>query len=115
VFEEPMLDFELDDEDIMEGAGTRGEALKHVFKKLFDKKKRVAVEFECGECCKKVVNGAKVFAVKNLLFLLPAKGECLFLKVISCGKIVDKQILSFIIIPFDRVCAIEFGTVQVDP
>lgn len=118
MYEDPTLDFDLEEDELRsfsEGDASRSDLLQHVLGKLVDKKKRIAVEFECGECCKKVLNGAKIVPLKGLLFLLPAKGECLFLKVISCGKIAEKQILNFIIIPLDRVCAIEFGAIQVDP
>jgi len=110
--------FDLEEDELRsfsDDDGTRSDILQHVFGKLLDKKKRIAIEFECGDCCKKVLNGAKIFTFKGLLFLLPSRGECLFLKVISCGKVAEKQILNFIIIPLERVCAIEFGAIQVDP
>ena len=82
-----------------------------------DKKedKKIGIEFECGDCCKKVINGSKLFFIKHFAVLLPAHGDCLFLKVFSGGKLVDKQIMRAIIIPVDRICAIEINPVQVDP
>lgn len=79
------------------------------------KKERIAVEFECGECCKKVINGASINIISGFLFLAPPLGECLFLKLFSAGKLAEKQILKFIIIPFDKVCSIEFGAIEIDP
>ncbi|MCL6560602.1 MAG: hypothetical protein K6U74_17765 [Firmicutes bacterium] len=86
-------------------------------KKDGDKKvdKKIGIEFECGDCCKKVINGSKLFFIKNFAVLLPAHGDCLFMKVFSSGKLVDKQIMRKIIIPIDRICAIEIDPVQIDP
>lgn len=86
-------------------------------KKDEDKKehKKIGIEFECGDCCKKVINGSKLFFIKNFAVLLPARGDCLFMKIFSGGKLVDKQIMRAIIIPVGRICAIEIGPVQVDP
>ncbi|MBE3581746.1 MAG: hypothetical protein IMW96_08995 [Thermoanaerobacteraceae bacterium] len=82
-----------------------------------DKKedKKIGIEFECGDCCKKVINGSKLFFIKKFVVLLPARGGCLLLKVFSGGKLVDRQILKAIIIPIDRICAVEINPVQVDP
>lgn len=86
-------------------------------KKDDDKKegKKIGIEFECGDCCKKVINGSKLFFIKKFAILLPAHGDCLFMKVFSGGKLVDKQIMRAIIIAVDRICAIEIEPVQVDP
>ncbi|MDN5345124.1 MAG: hypothetical protein PWQ18_1238, partial [Clostridia bacterium] len=80
-----------------------------------DKDKKIGIEFECGDCCKKVINGSKLFFIKNFAVLRPAHGDCLFMKVFSGGKLVDKQIMRKIIIPVGRICAIEINPVQVDP
>lgn len=82
-----------------------------------DKKedKKIGIEFECGDCCKKVINGSKLFFIPGFVVLVPAHGDCLFMKVFSGGKLVDKQIMRKIIIPVDRICAIEINPVQVDP
>ncbi|WP_406678228.1 hypothetical protein [Moorella sp. ACPs] len=77
--------------------------------------KKIGIEFECGDCCKKVINGSKLFFVFNFAVLLPAPGDCLFMKVFSGGQLVDKQIMRKIIIPVGRICAIEIEPVQVDP
>ncbi|AKX93887.1 hypothetical protein [Neomoorella thermoacetica] len=80
-----------------------------------DGEKEIGIEFECGDCCKKVINGSKLFFIMNFAVLLPARGDCLFMKVFSGGKLVDKQIMRAIIIPVERICAIEIQPVQVDP
>ncbi|MCL6448760.1 MAG: hypothetical protein K6U04_11515 [Armatimonadetes bacterium] len=85
-------------------------------KKDGDKKedKKIGIEFECGDCCKKVINGSKLFFIKNFAVLLPAHDDCLFMKVFSGGKLVDEQIMRKILIPVDRICAIEIDPEQVD-
>ncbi|KXG78014.1 hypothetical protein AN618_06260 [Fervidicola ferrireducens] len=95
----------------------RDEDKKDEDKKDKDKKehKKIGIEFECGDCCKKVINGSKLFFIPGFAVLLPAHGDCLFMKVFSGGKLVDKQIMRAIIIPVDRICAIEINPVQVDP
>ncbi|MDN5302531.1 MAG: hypothetical protein PWQ60_2045 [Thermoanaerobacteraceae bacterium] len=80
-----------------------------------DGDKKIGIEFECGDCCKKVINGAKLFFIFNFAVLLPASGDCLFMKVFSGGQLVDKQIMKKIIIPIGRICAIEIDPTQVDP
>ncbi|KUK12629.1 MAG: hypothetical protein XD51_0439 [Moorella sp. 60_41] len=77
--------------------------------------KKIGIEFECGDCCKKVINGSELFLVKNFVVLVPARGDCLFMKVFSGGKLVDKQLLRAIIIPASRICAVEINPVQIDP
>lgn len=76
---------------------------------------KIGIEFECGDCCKKVINGSKLFFIFNFAVLLPASGDCLFMKVFSGDKLVDKQIMRAIIIPVSRICAVEIQPVQVDP
>jgi hypothetical protein len=80
-----------------------------------DKKPRIAIEFECGDCCKKVLNGAKIFFKDYFVILLPAEGEFLLLKLFSCGKLVEKQVLAKIVIPVKRICSVEFGAIEIDP
>ena len=77
----------------------------------------IAVEFECGACCKKVLNGKKliVIPVLNVLVLLPAPGQFLILKFFCDGCLVEKQRMRAIIIRLDNVKAIEIGAEQIDP
>ncbi|MFZ5645289.1 MAG: hypothetical protein ACOY46_17085 [Bacillota bacterium] len=81
---------------------------------LSGKKDRIGIEFECGDCCKKVLNGAKIFFASGQVILLPAHGDFLFMKIFSGGKLVDKQIMKAIIVPIKRLCAIEFQPIQID-
>lgn len=75
----------------------------------------ITIEFECGDCCKKVLNGKKLFFVGSLAVLLPAPGETLLLKAFSGGCVVDKERMKAIVIGASRICAIEIRAVQVDP
>lgn len=68
----------------------------------------IAVEFECGACCKKVFNGRRliVIPVLNVLVLC---GDCLCLKLFcpGCNNPVDTQNPKSIIINLNNVKAIE--------
>ncbi|MGQ9698412.1 MAG: hypothetical protein ACUVRO_10505 [Armatimonadota bacterium] len=77
----------------------------------------IAVEFECGACCKKVLNGRRliVIPVLNVLVLLPDCGECLHLKLFCAHKLVEEQEMRAIIINLNNVKAIEIGAEQIDP
>jgi hypothetical protein len=77
-------------------------------------KHKIGIEFECGECCKKVLNGAKIFTFRGLVILLPFPGDCLFMKIFSGGKLVDKQKMRAIVVPVSRICAVEIEPVQID-
>ncbi|MEW6447964.1 MAG: hypothetical protein AB1426_07745 [Bacillota bacterium] len=87
----------------------------------YDEEKRgllnIALEFECEECCKKILNGARIFFIPviNVAVLLPPPGQHLLLKVVSCGHIVDKERVKIAIIPISRICNIEIGAEQIDP
>lgn len=70
-------------------------------------RRRIGLEFECGECCKKVTNGSEIDFKFNLVILKADEDELLHLKVFSDGKLVDEQWLKAIVVPKDRVCAIE--------
>jgi len=74
----------------------------------------IAVEFECGACCKKVLNGRRliVIPVLNVLVLLPACDEFLHLKLF-CEELVEEQKMRAIIINLNNVKAIEIGAWQI--
>jgi hypothetical protein len=80
------------------------------------KKKKIAIEFECDGCCKKVLNGNRIFFIPiiNVIVLIPPLGERLLLKVFSCGHIVDKEKMKAIVIPISRICSVEIGAEQID-
>ena len=70
---------------------------------------RAAVEYSCGDCCKRLSNAfiAVVFIPLNLVVVFPPEGECLKLETFCGGKLVQKQILTSSIILLDRVCSFE--------
>lgn len=74
---------------------------------------RLALEFECGGCCSKVENGALVVIGLDtspsggFVALLSAENENLIWQVFSGGKTIVKQTLDRILIPFNRLCALE--------
>lgn len=76
---------------------------------------RVAVEFECDDCCKKALNARILTVVDEFLILVAHDDGCILIKTISGGQLVEKEIAKAIIIPLERVCSIEFDAVQVDP
>lgn len=78
--------------------------------------RNIAIEFECGDCCKKVLNGDRLIPIISLgiVVLLPPNGASLLIKLFSGAERVETQMARAIVIPIDRICAIEFGAVQVD-
>jgi hypothetical protein len=76
--------------------------------------RNIAIEFECGECCKKVLNGASIAVTDCFVILRPAMGEQLEVKLFSEGRLVERQRVQIIVIPIDHICSIEFGAVEVD-
>ncbi|MBE0467449.1 MAG: hypothetical protein IBX71_09545 [Candidatus Desulforudis sp.] len=56
IYEDPTLDFELEEEELKsfsEGDSNRSDLLQHIFGKLLDKKKRIAVELSAGNAARK--------------------------------------------------------------
>jgi hypothetical protein len=80
-------------------------------------KRNIAIEFECADCCKKVLNGSRIFFIPiiNVAVLIPPFGQRLLLKIFSCGHVVDKELMKVIVIPISRICNIEIGAEQIDP
>ncbi len=70
--------------------------------------KVVDVEFECGECCKKVFGGRLALIGNDFILLSQVHlSKPILVKAFSAGKLVVKEFVESIIIPFDRVCSIE--------
>lgn len=89
--------------------------LLEVCKKHGDPDKlRVTVLFECDGCCVKALNGKIVDIVAGFLVLVARDESFILVRIISEEEIVDKEVAKVIIIPLDRICAIEIGGVQVD-
>lgn len=73
----------------------------------------IGIEFFCGECCKKVINGQFIFFIPGFISLLPPVGEHLILKIFSDGELVEVQKLTSILVAIDKLCAIEGNPQQV--
>jgi len=77
---------------------------------IFDKKDdddRIAIRFECGECCNRVSNGAKLSFSPKFVALAPEDRDELVVQTFSDGELVEKRKLKKIIIPINRICSIE--------
>lgn len=78
-------------------------------------KLRVTVLFECDGCCVKALDGRIADVVRGFLVLVARDDSFILVKIMSDGKLVDKEVVKVIIIPLDKICAIEIGALQVDP
>lgn len=71
----------------------------------------VDVEFSCGECCKKAFGGKLAFIGSDFILLSrPDLTQPILVKAFSAGKLVAKEFVSLIFIPFEHVCSIEIRT-----
>lgn len=78
------------------------------------KTQKVAVEFECGDCCKKASNAKIADVVDGVLVLVASDDTLILVRTFSDGKVVDKQLAKVVIIPLDKVCSVELGVMDVD-
>jgi hypothetical protein len=76
--------------------------------------RNIAIEFECGGCCKKVLNGEYIDVLGSFVILRPRRNQDLIVKLFSGGELAELQTADVIIIPVDRICSIEFGAVELD-
>ena len=76
---------------------------------------RIAIEFECGECCKKVLNiSTEIDVFPGLTILIPPRGESLLVKTFSSGELVDLQLVSFMVLNGTHICSREFNVKELD-
>lgn len=75
---------------------------------------KVAVEFECADCCKKASNAKIADVVDGVLVLVACDDTLILVRTFSDGKVVDKQLAKVVIIPLDKVCSVELGAIDVD-
>jgi len=77
---------------------------------------KIAIEFDCGGCCKKVLNGERLIPIVGLgvVVLLPDRGDHLLVKLFGEDAIIERQLVRAIVIPIDRICSVEFGAVEID-
>ena len=75
----------------------------------------VAVEFECGHCCKKACN-ARIAGIGGGFLSLAAFNPCspIIIKLFCEGTVVDTEYAQCTLIRLDRVCNIEIGGFPVD-
>ncbi|MCR4403493.1 MAG: hypothetical protein NUW12_12115 [Firmicutes bacterium] len=72
----------------------------------------LAVEFECGECCKKALNAKIRKIIDKFLVLVGCNDGCIVVKTISGGQLVETQVVRAIAIPIDRICSVSVDSVQ---
>jgi hypothetical protein len=75
--------------------------------------RNIAVEFECGGCCKKATNGESIAVTEFFVIVRPAVGEHLEVRLFCDGKVADIQRAQIVVIPIDHVASIEFGAIEV--
>ncbi|MGI6132774.1 MAG: hypothetical protein ACOYES_13045 [Bacillota bacterium] len=74
----------------------------------------VAVEFSCGDCSKKALNAKVKDICAGLLILTPFDSRGIDIKVFCGGALVERETAQAVIIPLERVCAVEVGAREVD-
>ena len=69
------------------------------------------VEYECGDCCRKVVNVEKIIPLffLGIVLLLPPCGECLTVKNLEKGSVFGKQFFKSLVIPIEKICSFGFS------
>lgn len=75
---------------------------------------KFAVEFECGVCCKKVLNIKKFFPFPPVI-LVPPRNEFLLVKTFNAGKLIKLQCVKLMLINPKLVCDIERNALEIDP
>ncbi len=70
----------------------------------------VAVEFDCGECCKKACN-ARIAGIGGGFLSLAPFNPCSGIAVKLFGEegLIDTECAQCVLIRLDRVCSIELG------
>jgi hypothetical protein len=63
----------------------------------------------------KASDGKIAEVVDGFLVLVAKEDSFIKVKAISDGELVDKELVKVIIIPVDRICAVEIGALQIDP
>lgn len=66
---------------------------------------RVAVEFECGSCCKKASNAKIADVIDGVLVLKAHEDE----RIIVRGGSLDKEFAKIVIIPLEKVSSVEIS------
>lgn len=74
----------------------------------------IAVEFSCGDCSKKALNAKVKDICAGLLILAPFDAQGIDIKVFCGGALVERESAQAVVIPLERVCAVEVGAREVD-
>ncbi|NMA13638.1 MAG: hypothetical protein GX930_00140 [Clostridia bacterium] len=76
---------------------------------------KLAVEYTCGDCLKKAIN-INCFEFNrrtDLVSFSSENGECIVDKMFCNGKLVDADVYQDITIPFEDICSIQCGAVEI--
>lgn len=76
-------------------------------------KNRFAMQFQCGQCCKKVSNIAGFLGIPvkdGFVWVFAHPHECLLVETFCAGKMIEKQIATNIVVPFSHFCSIGLVT-----
>ncbi|MGI6067002.1 MAG: hypothetical protein ACOYI2_11075 [Bacillota bacterium] len=68
---------------------------------------RVAVQFTCGACCKRISEADFALQINGILLVGTLNNKCMLVETLCEGKVVDKELTTFAIVALDRVCAFE--------
>jgi hypothetical protein len=74
----------------------------------------IAVEFSCGDCFKKALNAKVKDICAGLLILTPFDAGGIDIKVFCGGVLVERETAQAVVIPLERVCAVEVGARELD-
>ena len=74
----------------------------------------IAVEFSCGDCSKKAFNAKVKDICAGLLILTLFDAGGIVIKVFCGGCLVETETAQVVVIPLERVCAVEVGAREVD-
>lgn len=100
--------------------GNINDSIVSGIKQLLDKAKCdgedpiFAVQFQCGECVKKVLHVADIDFFDGVAVLTPRRGHFLVIKLFCDGKLTDKQLARAIVVPIERICSVEVGAIEIE-
>ena len=66
-----------------------------------------AIEFKCGNCCKKASNVRIMGISGGLLLLAPFDLSGIVIELFGEGGIIDTETARFLLIPWDNICSLE--------
>lgn len=69
----------------------------------------VAVEFECGGCCRKAYNATIADVLDGVLILVAGECDPIVVKVICPRECEEKEYAQIVIIPLDKISSVEIA------